>query len=97
MALTSYYYGCTTAGFNNVADAAVPCNITATGYKAGSAKVAAKQTFEFVPAEPVDVQNPPTLGSFESTFQGLQNVTFAFEPAGTAVLLIDDLVGSVQT
>lgn len=58
---------------------------------------AATQTFVFEPAEAVDMQNAPTFGVFESAFQGVQNVSFKYVPADLVVLLIDHIVGSIQT
>ena len=64
--------------------------------KAGSAKVAIMHTFEFEPAEVVDLRSELTLGSFfSSEVQGLQNVSFWYQPAGVVVLSIDDSGGSV--
>ena len=76
---------------------AVACNITATGYKAGSSSPYTTQTFKFIPEEPVDVMNPLTLGTFSAKFQTLQKVTFAVEPSVGAGVLIDNLVGSTQS
>ena len=45
-----------------------------------------------MPAEAVDVMNPPTSGVFEAAFQGLENATISFVP-GTVNLVFDDLVG----
>ena len=95
--LSSFYYGCTAETAQGAVSIAVPCNITVTGYKAGSSSPYAAQTFKFVPEEPVDVMNPLTLGTFSTKFQTLQNVTFAVEPSLLTGLLIDNLVGSTQS
>ena len=81
----------------SVATTAEPCNVTVTGFRAGSEAPAAMQTFVFEPAEAVDVQNAPTFGAFASAFQGLQSVSFSYVPASVETLVVDDIVGFLQT
>ena len=96
-ALKSLYYGCNTALQQGEVETAVGCSITVTGYKAGSTKPAATQTFQFTPAQPIDLQNAPTLGTFSSAFQGLEYANFTFTPSTLVVLVIDNVVGSTQS
>lgn len=95
--LSSVYYGCAAMTLQGVISIAVACNITVTGYKAGSSSPYTTQTLKFIPEEPVDVMNPLTLGTFSSKFQTLQNVTLAVEPLVGVGVFIDNLVGSTQS
>lgn len=95
--LSSVYYGCNAETAQAAISIAVACNITVTGYKAGSSSPYTAQTLKFIPEEPVDVMNPLTLGTFSSKFQMLQNVTFAVEPSLLTAPVIDNLVGSTQS
>lgn len=96
-ALESVYYGCTTQLENGVVEDAVACKITFTGYKAGSATPVVTQTFTFTPAQPVDVQNAPTFGTFSSGFQGLQYANITFEPELLTDFQLDNLVGTTTS
>ncbi len=51
------------------------------------------KTFEFIPAQVVDLQNAPTFGTFNKTFGNLVNVSFSYAPALAAVLLLDNIQG----
>lgn len=95
--LNSFYYGCNTALKQGEAETAVACNITAKRYKAGSAKAVATQIFKITPAQPVDIMNAPTFGTFSSAFQGMQHVNFTFAPSTLVVILFDNLLGSTQS
>lgn len=92
--LSSVYYGCAAQTLQGVVSAAVACNITVTGYTAGSSTT---QTFRFVPDEPVDVMNPLAFGTFSAKFQNLQSATFSVSPPLGAGAFIDNLVGSTQS
>lgn len=96
-ALKSLYYGCNTALQQGEVETAIACNITVAGYKAGSTKPAATQTFQFKPAQPVDLQNAPTFGTCLSAFQGLEYANFTFTPSTLVVFIMDNLVGSTQS
>ena len=96
-ALDSYYYGCATGLLQGEVEAAVKCSITVTGYKAGSTTPAATQTFDFTPAQPVDLMNALAFGTFSQAFQGLQYANFTFTPSTLVVFAIDNLVGSTQS
>ena len=52
------------------------------------------QLFEFVPAETIDLMNPPTFGAFTAGFSGLGKVVFSVVPVNTVVGLLDNIVGS---
>ena len=93
-ALDSYSYGCATGLVQGEVEAAVKCSITVTGYKAGSTTPAATQTFDFTPAQPVDLMNPLSFGTFTNAFKGLEHVNFTFTPSNLVVVVIDNLVGS---
>lgn len=80
-----------------MATVAEPCNVTVMGFRAGSETPAVTQTFVFEPAKAVDVQNAPTFGAFASAFRGLQSVNFTYVPASVEALLVDDIVGFLQT
>lgn len=97
LSLTSFYYGCNAALSQSIVSLAEACGVTVTGYKAGSKAAAATQSFKFAPASAVSLQSAPAFGTFSSKFQGLQSVGFTFTPANVEVLLIDDLMGSLQT
>lgn len=96
-ALDSWYYGCATGLLQGEVEAAVNCSITATGYKAGSTTPAVTQTFDFTPAQPVDLMNALAFGTFSHAFQGLQYANFTFTPSNLVVFAIDNLVGSTQS
>ena len=51
----------------------------------------------FEPAEAVDVRNAPRFGAFGSAFQGLESVNFTYVHASGKALLVDDIVGFLQT
>lgn len=95
-ALDSLYYGCNTGLEQGEVETAVACTITVTAYRAGSTKPAATETFEFTPAQPIDLMNAPTFGTFSSGFQGLEYANITFTPS-TAVLLFDNLVGYTES
>ena len=94
--LSSFYYGCDAVLDQGAVSVAVACTITVTGYRAGSSAPYTTQTFDFTPAEPVDLMNPLTFGKFSTKFQNLVNATFTAEPTSLldAGVSIDDLVGS---
>ena len=92
--LNSFYYGCNTALGQGEAETAVDCNITVLGYKAGSTKPVANQTFEFNPFLLGILASPPSFGTFEAQFQGLEYANFTFSPSTLTVFLVDNLVGS---
>ena len=92
--LDNFYYGCNTALKNGEAEVAVSCNITVLGYKAGSTKPVASQTFEFNPSLLGILASPPAFGMFSSKFQGLKYANFTITPSTLVVFLIDNLVGS---
>ena len=96
-ALDSYYYGCGTGLVQGEVEAAVNCSITVTGYKAGSTTPAATQTFDFTPAQPVDLMNALAFGTFSHAFQGLQYANFTFTHSTLVVFIIDNLIGSTQS
>ena len=54
----------------SVATVAEPCNVTVTGFKAGSETPAVTQTLVFEPAEAVDVQKRRRLGRLRVRFGG---------------------------
>ena len=92
--LNSFYYGCNTDLKQGEAETAEPCNITVLGYKAGSTKPVASQTFEFNPSLLGGINSPPAFGVFSSKFQGLEYANFTFTPSTLVALLVDNLVGS---
>ena len=94
-ALSSFYYGCQTNLAQAAASVPVACNVTATGYKAGSSKAVAVQEFAFSPAE--GLMAPLALGKLETAFQGLENVTYAQSPATLTEFLLDTIVGTITT
>ena len=94
-ALSSFYYGCQTDLGQAAAEVPVACNVTATGYKAGSSKPVAVQTFPFTPAKGLIA--PLAFGKFEAAFQGLENVTYAQSPATLTELILDTIVGTITT
>lgn len=94
-ALASLYYGCQTDLGQAAASVPVACNITATGYKAGSSTPVAVQEFEFSPA--TELTAPLAFGEFEAAFQGLENVTYAQSPATLTEFILDNIVGTIQT
>ena len=99
-ALSSFYYGCQTNLAQAAAEDPVPCNVTATGYKAGSSKPVAVQTFPFSPAKGLIA--PLAFGKFEAAFEGLENVTYAQSPTVLTSLvltelLLDTIVGTITT
>ena len=93
--LTSLYYGCAIIPPPGEASLPVPCSITATGYAAGSAEPVAVQQFEFSPAGGWTA--PLALGQFETTFQGLDNVTYVQSPGAGTQFFLDNIVGSIET
>ena len=92
--LNSFYYGCATALGQGEAETAEPCNITVLGYRAGSTKTVANQTFEFNPSLLGILASPPAFGVFSSKFQGLKYANFTFAPSTLTVFIVDNLVGS---
>ena len=93
--LTSFYYGCATIPPRGTASLPVRCSITATGYAAGSAEPVAVQEFDFAPAGGWEA--PLALGQFESSFQGLEHVTYVQSPAAGTQFFLDNIVGSLET
>ncbi|KAF6229835.1 hypothetical protein HO133_004172 [Letharia lupina] len=71
---------CAAQGGQDAVLATVACNITVTGYKAGSSSPYTTQNFQFTSEEPVDVMSPLAFGTFLVKFQNLQDVTLAVEP-----------------
>ena len=55
----------------------------------------AVQTFDFEPAG--GWTSPLALGLFESTFQGLEHVTYVQSPAAGTQFFLDNIVGSITT
>ena len=98
-ALNSWYYGCVLADQQGVVSTAKACNVTVTGYKAGSSTPVAQQLFVFTPQEEVDVMNPPTFGTFSSKFSSsnLVNVTFNVQPSTLTAFIIDNLIGTTTS
>lgn len=94
-ALASTYYGCETNLGQAAASVPVACNITATGYKAGSSKPAAVQVFEFLPAEGTTA--PLAFGKFAAAFQGLETVDYAQSPATLTEFILDNVAGTIVT
>lgn len=95
--LNSFWYGCNTALRQSDAETAVACNINVTGYKAKSTKPAATQSFQFTPAQPIDLQNAPTFGRFSSKFQGLEYANFTFTPSTLVALIVDNIIGTTES
>lgn len=95
LALASTYYGCETNLGQAAASVPVACNITATGYKAGSSKPAAVQVFEFLPAEGTTA--PLAFGKFAAAFQGLETVDYAQSPATLTEFILDNVAGTIVT
>lgn len=92
--LASFYYGCGLHTEQGAADPAQPCNITVTGYSRGKSK--ASQQFNFVPIELITLMQASVFGAFKG-FSGLDKATSIQTPGDpTAVMLIDDIVGSYQ-
>lgn len=94
-ALSSLYYGCQTDLAQAAASVPVACNITATGFKAGSSKPVAVQVFAFSPSPGLTA--PLAFGTFEAAFQGLENVTYAQSPTTLTEFLLDNVMGSFMT
>ena len=98
LSLSSFYYGCAADLEQGEASVAVACTITATGFRAGSSAPYTTQTFDFTPAEAVDVMNPLTFGKFSTKFQNLVYVTFTAKSSPlNAGVSIDDGVGSTES
>lgn len=93
MTLNTWYYGCGTRSFQAALSRAAACNITVKGYAAGSTTAVAQQKFEFKPAQLVDLQNAPTLGTFNRMFTNVVKVEIYYEPALTVIALVDNLLG----
>ena len=94
-ALTSLYYGCETDLAQSAASLPVACNITATGYKAGSSTPVAVQEFAFSPA--AGETAPLSFGKFETAFKGLENVTYTQSPATGTEFILDNVAGTIST
>ncbi|KAL6715606.1 hypothetical protein ACLMJK_006567 [Lecanora helva] len=95
--VNSFYYGCGLKLQQAALEPAAACSVTVTGYAAGSGKVVATQEFRFTPAEVVDLMNPPTLGTLNSKFTGLEKVSFKYAPSATVLLLLDNIIGSTTS
>lgn len=95
LALSSLYYGCLTNLGQAAASVPVACNITATGYKAGSSTPVVVQQFPFSPA--AGLKAPMTFGKFAAAFQGLENVTYAQSPSTLTEFLVDNVAGTIST
>lgn len=96
-ALHSWYYGCVLAAKQGVVSTAKACNVTVTGYKAGSSTPVAKQDFVFTPQQAVDSMNPLSFGEFSSKFTNLVNVVFTVTPTTLTAFVIDNLVGTTTS
>ena len=55
----------------------------------------AVQQFDFSPA--AGWKSPLALGQFESTFQGLEHVTYVQSPVAGTQFFLDNIVGSIAT
>ncbi|KAL8830817.1 MAG: hypothetical protein Q9191_001215 [Dirinaria sp. TL-2023a] len=96
-ALHSWYYGCVLSAKQGVASTAKACNVTVTGYKAGSSAPVTKQEFVFTPQQAVDLMNPLSFGEFSSKFTNLVNVVFTVTPTTLTSFVIDNLVGTTTS
>ena len=94
--LKSVWYGCDVFTGQAVVSLAASCNITATGFKAGSSSPVATQVLSFTPSHGVGLSSPPTFGTFSPQFKNLHSVNFTLEPSGR-VFLFDNLIGSTTS
>ena len=94
--LSSVWYGSDVPTDQGLVALAAPCNITATGFRAGSSSLVATQVLAFTPTHLVSLSNPPTFGTFLPQFKNLYSVTLNVEPAGL-VFLFDNLIGSTTS
>lgn len=69
--------------------------MTATAYRAGQSEAVATQSFTYTPAQPAAIEQNMTLGTFGKAFELLETVVVAYTPTTTAVLLLDNVVGSL--
>lgn len=94
--LFSVYFGCDVATGEGFVTFAAACDITVTGFSAGSSTPVATQVFPYFPLEPVDLPNAPAFGVFSPDFVNLTSVTIT---VGTDYITFsfDNLVGSVTT
>ena len=95
LGLSSLYYGCETDLLQAAASVPVACNITATGYKAGSSKAVAVQAFKFSPV--AGLTAPMAFGKFTAAFQGLDTVTYVQSPATGTEFILDNIAGTIST
>ena len=91
--LKSVWYGCDVPTQQGLVALAAACNITATGFRAGSSSPVVTQVFNFSPSKIVSFSSPPAFGTFVPQFKDLGKVSLTVEPAGF-VFFFDNLIGS---